>query len=157
MPPIGEPEIKLGPKPEGATNALGSPSSSPASPSAPPPGGVERRRHPRVPLPVDIRIRTTRSMHAATGIDVSLGGVSLCAPDLALNIGDQVILNIAQPGTNFTFRLDAVVRRTLPSPHPGTFAFGFEFLPLDGTRQTLLAEFLEAAAAAVAARQGRTP
>jgi len=93
-------------------------------------------------------------MHQTHGLDVSLGGVSLCGPDLALTIGEQVILNLSQPGTNFTFRLDAVVRRTLPSPHPGTFAFGCEFLPLDPTRFALLVEFLESATAALGGPRG---
>ncbi len=86
-------------------------------------------------------------MHVAHGLDVSLGGVSLCGADLALNIGESIILNIAQPGTNFTFRVDAVVRRTLPSPHPGTFGFGLEFNNLDPARYAMLSQFLDAAAA----------
>lgn len=84
-------------------------------------------------------------MHVAHSIDVSLGGVSLAGTDLALSIGEQVILNLLKPGTILSFRLDAVVRRTLPSPFPGTFAFGFEFLPMDPTRLALFSEFLETA------------
>ena len=114
------------------------------------PAAGERRRYQRFSFPVDIRVRTSRSMHATRGLDVSLGGVSMCGPDLALNVGEQVILNLSQPGTNFTFRLDAVVRRTLPSPHPGTFAYGCEFLALDPTRFALLVEFLESATASLA-------
>jgi len=91
-------------------------------------------------------------MHATIGIDISLGGVSLAGAGLALSVGDNVILNIAQPGTNFTFRVDAVVRRTLPSPHQGTFGFGLEFTGLDQTRYEMLAQFLDAAAAALATR-----
>lgn len=84
-------------------------------------------------------------MHVAHSIDVSLGGASIAGGDLALNIGEQVILNLLKPGTILSFRLDAVVRRTLPSPYPSTFAFGFEFLPMDPNRTALFGEFLETA------------
>lgn len=115
-----------------------------ASGSAPPPG-AERRRHARSPMPIEIRVRTTRSIHVAHGIDASLGGISLCGADLALNIGEQIILNLAQPGTPLSFRVEAMVRRTLPAPHPGTFGYGLEFTQLDEVRQTLLSDFFETA------------
>jgi hypothetical protein len=164
-PPPPEPNITVQPS---APPAASSPFVVQAPAPPPPPGGVpeqgapqatdnppqgsERRRFPRFAMPVDIRVRTTRAMHVAHGIDISLGGVSLAGANLALSVGDNVILNIAQPGTNFTFRVDAIVRRTLPSPHPGTFGFGLEFAGLDQSRYEMLAQFLDAAAATLAGR-----
>ena len=115
--------------------------------ATPEPGatGAERRRHARFSMPIEIRVRTARSIHIAHGIDASLGGISLCGADLALTIGDQVILNLAQPGTPLSFRLEAVVRRTLPAPHPGTFGYGLEFIKVDDERHTLLTDFFDTA------------
>lgn len=84
-------------------------------------------------------------MHVAHTIDVSLGGASAAGADLSLSVGEQIIVNLLKPGTILSFRVDAVVRRTLPSPYPGTFAFGFEFLPMEPNRQALFNEFLETA------------
>jgi hypothetical protein len=116
-----------------------------APPVAPPYAGANRRRHARFSLPIEIRVRTSRSIHTAVGIDASLGGLSLCAADLALSIGETIVLNLAQPGTPLSFRVEAIVRRTLPAPHPGTFGYGVEFSGLDDARQTVLQDFFDTA------------
>ncbi len=126
--------------------------------SAPPPlppavfTGADRRRHARFELPIEIRVRTSRSIHVAYGIDASLGGLSLCGSDLALNVGEHLILNLAQPGTPLSFRVEATVQRTVPAPHAGTFGYGVEFVSLEPARRTMLQEFYDASATALAAR-----
>ena len=130
--------------------------------SAPPPPlasaapaftGANRRRHARFPMPIEIRVRTSHSMHVAYGIDASLGGLSLCGNDLALNVGEHLVLNLAQPGTPLSFRVEATVRRTVPAPHAGTFGYGVEFVSLEPTRQTMLQEFYDASSRALVPAQ----
>ncbi len=125
-----------------------------APPPLPPPvfTGADRRRHARFELPIEIRVRTSRSIHVAYGIDASLGGLSLCGSDLALNVGEHLILNLAQPGTPLSFRVEATVRRTVPAPHAGTFGYGVEFVSLEPARRAMLQEFYDASATALAAQ-----
>lgn len=94
-------------------------------------------------------------MHVAWGIDGSNGGVSLCGQDLALHIGEHVVLNLSQPGTPFSFRVEASVRRTVPSPQPGTYAFGLEFMLQDESRATALYEFIATARETIARQMGQ--
>lgn len=101
--------------------------------------GVERRRYPRFPFGAPITVQGSGPAVHATGIDASLGGVSLCAERLALKIGERVNLSLASREGQGRLELDAVVRRTLPSPHPGTFAFGLELSAVSGEKLSILA------------------
>jgi hypothetical protein len=101
--------------------------------------GVERRRYPRFPFGAPIAVHGSGQPVHATGIDASLGGVSLCAERLVLKIGETVRLALATRDGQSRFDLEATVRRTLPSPHPGTFAFGLELTALSGEKLANLA------------------
>lgn len=89
---------------------------------------AERRRYPRFAFGSTIKIDRGGQQQAATSIDASLGGISFCGERLALRIGDQLKLGLPRSGSPLW--LGATVRRTLPSPHLGTFAFGVEFQPM---------------------------
>lgn len=124
------------------------PASPPVQPPAPkaPYLGPDRRRAPRVDLRLELRLRTSRSIHTAFTTTVSMLGATVLVSDGQVASGEQVILNLIQPGTSFSFRRDGVVRTV--GPTDGGFVLGIEFLPLDPMREVLFAEFMNTAYAA---------
>ncbi len=121
--------------------ALGPP---PLPAPAPPYQGPERRRAPRIQMQLELRLRTPRSIHTASTVDVSMTGATIAVADLQAQIGEPVIVNLIQPGTSFSFRRDGILRRVTALEGPWTHA-GVEFTPLDPAREVLFAEFMNTA------------
>lgn len=147
--PPGPPPIPAGPQtPAGAVPALNTPPPPPKRPAPPPYGGPERRRAPRIDMSLELRLRTPRSIHTAQTVDVSMIGATIVVNDLQAQLGEPVIVNLIQPGTNFSFRRDGVVRRISPVEGPWVHV-GVEFAQLEPMREVLFAEFMNAAYAAL--------
>lgn len=125
----------------------GLPAQPPALPALPAPKaqylGPDRRRAPRVDLRLELRLRTSRSIHTAFTTTVSMLGATVIVSDGQVASGEQVILNLIQPGTSFSFRRDGVVRSV--GAADGGHMLGIEFLPLDPMREVLFAEFMNTA------------
>lgn len=125
------------------------PPAPPPQPPAPPPrpvepyNGAERRRAPRVDMRLELRLRTTRSIHTAFTSSVSMTGVTVLLPEGEVSEGESIIINLIQPGTSFSFRRDGVVRRVIVVG--GTRHLGVEFSALDPMREVLFAEFMNTA------------
>lgn len=127
------------------------PGPSPVGPSAPPPrpyDGPERRRAPRIAMKLELRLRTPRSIHTAYTVSVSMIGATLAVSELQAQLGETVIVNLIQPGTNFSFRRDGLIRRITPLDATWCHA-GVEFTALEPMREVLFAEFMNTAFAAL--------
>ncbi len=121
------------------------------APSGGPPApysGPERRRAPRIAMTLELRLRTSRSIHSAYTSDVSMLGATVLVTDFNIPVGEPLILNLIQPGTNFSFRRDGVLKRARPVEAPWT-QVGVEFSALEQMREMLFAEFMNAAYAAL--------
>ncbi len=144
--PPGAPPPLPPPLPPGRSQP-GLPAQPPAPPAVPAPKaqylGPDRRRAPRVDLRLELRLRTSRSIHTAFTTTVSMLGATVLVPDGQVASGEQVILNLIQPGTSFSFRRDGVVRSV--GAAEGGYVLGVEFLPLDPMREVLFAEFMNTA------------
>ncbi len=112
-------------------------------PSDPPYQGQERRCVPRINLQLELRLRTPRSIHTAFTRSVSMVGATVVMLDGEVGIAEQVIVNLIQPGTNFSFKRDGVVRRIQPAADG--LHVGVEFSPLDPMREVLFADFMNTA------------
>jgi len=100
---------------------------------------------------LELRLRTARSIHTAYTVVVSMIGSTLVVSELQGQLGESVILNLIQPGTNFSFRRDGVIRRITPVD-PTWSHVGVEFAPLEPMREILFAEFMNTAFAALQPR-----
>lgn len=133
------------------------PGLAPVGPSAPPPrpyDGPERRRAPRIGMKLELRLRTPRSIHTAYTVSVSMIGATLAVSELQGQLGETVIVNLIQPGTNFSFRRDGIIRRVTPIDATWCHA-GVEFAALEPMREVLFAEFMNTAFAALQSTGGR--
>lgn len=116
-----------------------------------PPGpyaGPERRRAPRIPMKLELRLRTPRSIHTAFTSDISMIGATVLVSDLQAGVGETLIVNLIQPGTSFSFRRDGTLKWARPLEAPWT-QIGVEFLALEQMRELLFAEFMNTAYAAL--------
>ena len=113
--------------------------------------GPERRRAPRIAMQLELRLRTTRSIHTAYTTDVSMLSAGVLLSELTSPIGEPVILNLIQPGTNFSFRRDGVIKRITPVDAQWTH-IGIEFAPLEPMREVLFADFMNSAYATLQAK-----
>jgi len=113
--------------------------------------GPERRRAPRITMRLELRLRTTRSIHTAFTTDVSMLSSGLMVPEWTAAIGEQVILNLIQPGTSFSFRRDGVVKRITAVDAAWTHV-GVEFAALEPMREVLFADFMNSAYATLQPR-----
>jgi hypothetical protein len=149
QPPAAMPRVSVAP-PAPAQRISVPPPLPNARPSYSPPGpyqGPERRRAPRIVMRLELRLRTPRSIHAAHTTDISMAGVCVVSTDVQAGIGEQVIVNLIQPGTSFSFRRDGVLQRLVPKDG-GWQHVAIEFSPLDGMKEVLFAEFMNRAWAA---------
>lgn len=135
---------------------------TPARPITPPPGaqhlvpptgprtgpqafsGAERRRAPRIPLRLELRLRTPRSIHSGYTTEVSMLSAGILVQEAQVTTGEQVIVNLIQPGTSFSFRRDGTIRRQT-SLEGGWVHVGIEFSPLEPMREVLFADFMNVA------------
>jgi hypothetical protein len=113
--------------------------------------GPERRRAPRIAMQLELRLRTTRSIHTAYTTDVSMLSAGVLLSELTSPPGEPVILNLIQPGTNFSFRRDGVIKRVSPVDATWTHV-GIEFTPLEPMREVLFADFMNSAYATLQAK-----
>lgn len=111
-------------------------------------GGAERRVAPRVSMQLELRLRTSRSIHVAHTIDISMMGVGVLVSDCPAQIGEQVIVNLIQPGTSMSFRRDGSVAR-VTSVLGGWVHLALQFAPVDPMREVLFANFMNTAYAAL--------
>lgn len=155
MPSPGTPARAPSAAPGPSTSSPAMPAVStppPAGPIGPPPQpapappyqGPERRRAPRIQMQLELRLRTPRSIHIASTVDVSMTGATIAVAELQAQVGEPVIVNLIQPGTSFSFRRDGVLRRVTAIEGPWAHA-GVEFTPLDPAREVLFAEFMNTA------------
>ncbi|HYX70617.1 MAG TPA: PilZ domain-containing protein [Terriglobales bacterium] len=93
----------------------------------PAPDGIDKRRHPRVPVDVRMMVRVTTSAvttrFKARSVDISESGLSCRLPEDLLD-GQAVMLEFALPMVAESFKVQAVVRHRRGSRH------GFEFVNL---------------------------
>lgn len=115
--------------------------------------GAERRRAPRIPLRLELRLRTPRSIHTGYTTEISMLSAGMLIQDLQVSLGEQVIVNLIQPGTSFSFRRDGVVRRTSPL-EGGWSHVGIEFTALEPMREVLFADFMNVAYATIQGKGG---
>ncbi|HTJ81352.1 MAG TPA: PilZ domain-containing protein [Polyangiaceae bacterium] len=113
--------------------------------------GPERRRAPRISMQLELRLRTPRSIHTAFTTDVSMLSAGLMVPEWTSGIGEQVIVNLIQPGTSFSFRRDGIVKRITPVDGTWTHV-GVEFAALEQMREVLFADFMNSAYATIQAK-----
>jgi hypothetical protein len=115
--------------------------------------GAERRRAPRIPLRLELRLRTPRSIHSGFTTEVSMLSAGLLIQDVQATVGEQVILNLIQPGTSFSFRRDGTIRRTT-ALEGGWTHLGVEFTALEPMREVLFADFMNVAYATLQGKGG---
>jgi hypothetical protein len=111
-------------------------------------GGAERRVAPRVKMQLELRLRTSRSIHVAHTIDISMMGVGVLVADCPAQIGEQVIVNLIQPGTSMSFRRDGTVSR-VTTVLGSWLHVAIHFAPVDPMREVLFANFMNTAYAAL--------
>lgn len=111
-------------------------------------GGPERRGAPRVKMQLELRLRTSRSIHVAHTVDISMMGVGVLVADCPAQLGEQVIVNLIQPGTSMSFRRDGAVSR-VTSVLGGWLHVAIQFAPVDPMREVLFANFMNTAYAAL--------
>ena len=111
-------------------------------------GGAERRVAPRVRMQLELRLRTSRSIHVAHTIDISMMGVGVLVADCPAQIGEQVIVNLIQPGTSMSFRRDGSVSR-VTAVVGGWVHVAVQFVPVDPMREVLFANFMNTAYASL--------
>lgn len=115
--------------------------------------GAERRRAPRIPLRLELRLRTPRSIHSGFTTEVSMLSAGILVQELQASIGEQVIVNLIQPGTSFSFRRDGTIRRVTPL-EGGWTHIGVEFVALEPMREVLFADFMNVAYATLQGKGG---
>ena len=132
---------------------------TPAPPTGPKTGpsgsvaGAERRRAPRIPLRLELRLRTPRSIHSGYTTEVSMLSAGMLVQDIQIAMGEPVIVNLIQPGTSFSFRRDGVVKRQTPLDGGWTH-LGVEFSALEAMREVLFADFMNVAFATLQGKGG---
>lgn len=132
------------------------PSLPPPPPDAEPPAiSRDRRQHRRFAAALELRVRTSHSIHVAQSVDMSEGGIMVAGDDLAAEVGAQIIVNVVHPESRASFRLDGVVRHR--SDKDGKVALGVQFLPLDEVRAQALLEFIMTALAVLEERGAGKP
>jgi hypothetical protein len=146
-PPLMTPPHAMTP-PGGVRPSLAGPSAA-ARPSQSP----ERRRSPRIPLRIELRLRTPRSMHPAFTTEVSMLSAGILVQGAEVAVGEPVIVNLIQPGTSFSFRRDGTIRRVAPV-EGGWCHVGIEFAPLEPMREVLFADFMNTAYATLRGKGG---
>lgn len=77
----------------------------------------------------------------------------LLIQDVQATIGEQVIVNLIQPGTSFSFRRDGTIRRTT-ALEGGWTHLGVEFTALEPMREVLFADFMNVAYATLQGKGG---
>ena len=143
--PITAPVVATPPPPTGPT----SPQLSAGGAFA----GAERRRAPRIPLRLELRLRTPRSIHSGYTTEVSMLSAGMLVQDIQIAMGEPVIVNLIQPGTSFSFRRDGVVKRQTPLEGGWTHV-GIEFSALEPMREVLFADFMNVAFATLQSKGG---
>jgi hypothetical protein len=94
---------------------------------------------------LELRLRTQRSIHSGYTTEVSMLSAGLLVQESGpMTLGEQVIVNLIQPGTSFSFRRDGTVRRFTPL-EGGWCHVGIEFAPLEPMREVLFADFMNVA------------
>ena len=105
------------------------------------PDGINKRRHPRVPVDVRMMVRVTTSAvttrFKARSVDISESGLACRLPEDLLD-GQAVMLEFALPLCPETFKVHAVVRHSKGSRH------GFEFVKLPPEYKERITKVLEA-------------
>ncbi len=71
----------------------------------------ERRRHPRFAARLEMRVRTQRNIHLAWTRDISQSGLFLeGGPDLTIQQGEPMVLNIVRPESRASVRVAGQAR-----------------------------------------------
>jgi hypothetical protein len=117
----------------------------------PPAISRDRRVHRRFAAALELRVRTSHSIHVAESVDMSEGGIRVTGADLQLAAGEQIIVNVVHPESRASFRLDGVVRHRSEGASP--IVAGVQFLPLDEIRAAALLEFIMTALAVLEERK----
>jgi hypothetical protein len=110
--------------------------------------GQDRRRAPRVELPVELRMRTSRSALEGRTLNLSMAGLRALVVDRTVVPGEPVAINLLQPRTNAVFRRDGTIVRVEPFD-PQWTAIAIDFALLDPATELQFAEFLNAVYAIV--------
>jgi len=117
--------------------------------------GKERRRTPRFEAKLEMRLRTSRSIHTAFSHDMSQGGILVLGTDLAdIEAGESAVLNVIHPESNASFRLPGTVRRRVDvtATHQ---QLAIEFDPMDAARSDSLLDFILTAMEIIEERKNR--
>ncbi len=105
------------------------------------PEGIDKRRHPRVPVDVRMMVRVTTSAvttrFKAKSVDISESGLACRLPE-DLPDGQAVMLEFALPMCPESFKVHAIVRHRRGSRH------GFEFVNLAAEYRERILKVLEA-------------
>ncbi len=111
------------------------------SPAERPAQGIDKRRHPRVPVDVRMVVRVTTSAITTTlkarSVDISESGLACRVPE-ELKDGQAVMLEFALPMCPETFHVHAVVRHSKGARH------GFEFVNLPPEYKERITKVLQA-------------
>ncbi|MFO0549689.1 MAG: PilZ domain-containing protein [Polyangiaceae bacterium] len=152
--PGTNPNVATPPPAPAAPPPRTAPSQPPAPPQPPPRSvtspvrqpyaGPERRRAPRIEMQIELRLRTPRSIHVGFTVDVSMLGATVATQDIQVQPGESVVVNLIQPGTNFSFRRDGIATR-LVAIEGNWSHVGVAFNALDPTREVMFAEFMNTA------------
>jgi hypothetical protein len=150
-PPMAPPP--MAPPPMAPPPMAPPPMAPPPAPAAPPPPsgpymGQDRRRAPRVELPVELRMRTSRAALEGRTLNLSMAGLRAVVADRTVAPGEPVAINLLQPRTNAAFRRDGVIVRVEPFDAQWT-AIAIDFAILDPATELQFAEFLNAVYAIV--------
>lgn len=126
-----------------------SPRSAPREPMSERAPSEERRRRPRFAARLEMRVRTQRNIHVAFTRDLSENGLFMeGGPDLAIEIGEPLVLNVIRPESRASVRVTGQARHKRAIGDGFGYGVVFDALPA-GLEQEMLAfvasavEFLE--------------
>jgi hypothetical protein len=123
----------------------------------------ERRKRPRFAARLEMRVRSTRNIHVAFTRDLSQSGLFMeGGPDLAIELGEQLVFNIVRPESRASVRVTGQARHKRAIGSGMGYGIAFDPMPAE-LEQEMLAfvtgavEFLEQQARGASMAPGRPP